>query len=270
MSSMSHHFDTSTAREDPRLNLCDFYLFAGEPDSTVMAMTVNPEVDLQTRAPFRDEGLYAFRFDTNRDCREDISFKVRFGGADDDRAQSVEVRRGIRDDAVFGTDGVLLATGMTGQVITADTGVQVFAGVTPDPFGHDASAPESVKAAFARGGYAPEAFDSRMNSFEPRHVAAIVLEVPNELIGVGLVHSWATISLCGQEPEIQVARRGLQSFDYTGFGGRGPHDGVMDTMLPPITNSAPADGAAPDTARPGARFPYFSTDHGWRRARSQE
>ena len=28
---MSHHFDTPTAREDPRLNICDFYLFDGAP-----------------------------------------------------------------------------------------------------------------------------------------------------------------------------------------------------------------------------------------------
>jgi hypothetical protein len=39
---MSHHFDTPTAREDPRINVCDFYLFAGSPGHTVMAMTVNP------------------------------------------------------------------------------------------------------------------------------------------------------------------------------------------------------------------------------------
>jgi hypothetical protein len=26
---MSHHFDTPTAKEDPRINICDFYLFRG-------------------------------------------------------------------------------------------------------------------------------------------------------------------------------------------------------------------------------------------------
>ena len=26
---MSHHFDTKLAREDPSLNLCDFYFFDG-------------------------------------------------------------------------------------------------------------------------------------------------------------------------------------------------------------------------------------------------
>jgi hypothetical protein len=35
---MSHHFDTPTAREDPRINVCDFYLFEGAPGATVMAM----------------------------------------------------------------------------------------------------------------------------------------------------------------------------------------------------------------------------------------
>ena len=32
-----------------------------------MAMTVNPSASPGTAAPFRDEGLYAFRFDTNGD-----------------------------------------------------------------------------------------------------------------------------------------------------------------------------------------------------------
>jgi hypothetical protein len=28
---MSHHFDTKLAKEDPSLNVCDFYLFQGAP-----------------------------------------------------------------------------------------------------------------------------------------------------------------------------------------------------------------------------------------------
>ena len=75
---MSHHFDTPTGREDPRLNLCDLYLFRGSPGTTVMAMTVNPSASPGTAAPFRDEGLHAFRFDTNGDTREDVSFNVAF------------------------------------------------------------------------------------------------------------------------------------------------------------------------------------------------
>jgi hypothetical protein len=36
---MSHHFDTPTAREDPRVNLCDFYLFRRTPGTVTMVRT---------------------------------------------------------------------------------------------------------------------------------------------------------------------------------------------------------------------------------------
>jgi hypothetical protein len=55
---MSHHFDTKLAREDPSLNLCDFYLFDGPSGKTVMAMTVNPDVGLSAPDTLHPEGLY--------------------------------------------------------------------------------------------------------------------------------------------------------------------------------------------------------------------
>src|SRR5271169_4191193 len=76
---MSHHFDTKLAREDPSLNLCDFYLFDGPSGKTVMAMTVNPDVGLSAPDTLHPEGLYAFRFDLNGDAREEVTFKFRFG-----------------------------------------------------------------------------------------------------------------------------------------------------------------------------------------------
>ena len=76
---MSHHFDTPTAREDPRINICDFYLFAGAPGTTVMAMTVNPDAGLSAPESFREEAIYTFRFDLNGDGQEEVAFKVTFG-----------------------------------------------------------------------------------------------------------------------------------------------------------------------------------------------
>src|ERR1700747_571815 len=76
---MSHHFDTPTAKEDPRLNICDFYLLRVHLGTTVMALTVNPNPGVGAPDTLRDEGLYAFRFDTDRDLREDVTFKVQFG-----------------------------------------------------------------------------------------------------------------------------------------------------------------------------------------------
>jgi hypothetical protein len=75
---MSHHFDSKIAREDPSLNLCDFYLFEGAPGKTVMILTVNPDAGLSASDIFHSEGLYAFRFDLDGDAREELAFKARF------------------------------------------------------------------------------------------------------------------------------------------------------------------------------------------------
>src|SRR5271154_4464567 len=117
---MSHHFDTPTAREDPRINLCDFYLFSGGPGTTVMAMTVNPDAGISAPDTFREEGLYAFRFDLDGDAREELSFKVTFGapthsdGHQHVHVQNFEVRRAIGQEAVQSADGELILAGLTG------------------------------------------------------------------------------------------------------------------------------------------------------------
>src|SRR3984893_15808354 len=129
---MSHHFDTPTAREDPRINLCDFYLFSGGPASTVMAMTVNPDAGLSAPESFREEALYAFRFDLDGDAREELTFKLRFGEAEhsaqDERrhVHSLQVRQSLGGSSTKGLEGNLIATGQTDATIDAAAGVRVF------------------------------------------------------------------------------------------------------------------------------------------------
>ena len=105
---MSHHFDTPTAREDPRICVNDFYLFDGAAGTTVMAMTVNADAGLSAPDTFRDEGLYAFRFDLNGDAREELTFKFRFGdsrhadGIEHRHVQDCQVRMASGEDALHG------------------------------------------------------------------------------------------------------------------------------------------------------------------------
>jgi hypothetical protein len=209
---LSHHFDTPTAREDPRLNLCDMYVFAGSPQSTVLAMTVNPDATAKTSAPFRDEAIYAFRFDASGDRREDLSFKVRF--ADQGGSQRFDVIRAER--APDGLDGEVIVSADLDVVCDGtEPGVRVFAGVVRDVFAGDATALEKFKAAFAEGRYEAEAFDNHVNFFHDRTVAAIILEVPNRLISNDIqVQVWSTVSLYGHAPEQQVARWGLPLFTH--------------------------------------------------------
>jgi hypothetical protein len=120
---MSHHFDTAIAREDPRLNLLDFYLFRGQPGTTVMAMTVNPNAGTKAPDTFHQEGLYAFRFDVNDDAHEEVTFKIRFGaaghgegeGPEGRRVQTLEVRRATARDAAEGTQGEVIGPDRPGR-----------------------------------------------------------------------------------------------------------------------------------------------------------
>src|SRR5215813_4952705 len=105
---MSHHFDTKLAKEDPSLNVCDFYLFSGPPGKTVMALTVNPDVGLSAPDTLHPDGLYAFRFDLNEDAKEEVTFKFGFGEPQHGDAgahthvQSFVVRRATGEDAIRG------------------------------------------------------------------------------------------------------------------------------------------------------------------------
>jgi hypothetical protein len=216
---VSHHFDTPTGREDPRLNLSDVYLFAGSAESTVMAMTVNPAATPDTVAPFRDEAIYAFHVDTDLDGHQDVSFEVGFtdapAGVGDEATANVqvfEVRRMAH--ARVGSPAAVVMSGTTGQC-GDDDGVRAFAGVVHDAFAGDAAALNTFKNAFSQGQYRPDSFDNHVNTFLDRTIAAIVLEVPNSLISATPhVQVWATVSLHGHAPDQQVARWGLPLFTH--------------------------------------------------------
>jgi hypothetical protein len=212
---MSHHFDTRLAKEDPSLNLCDLYLFQGAPDTTVMAMTVNPDVVLSAPDTLHIEGLYAFRLDLTGDAREDVVFKFRFteprhvDGDEHVHVQNFQVRRAT-GEAIGGDKGELLIEGDTGKV-HSKSGIRAFVGIAPDMFAVNAVAFHDLQNAFYKDHrYGGDSFlPHGQNFFNKRNITAIVLEVPNNLIGKGTVHAWATVSLYGHAPETQVSRWGL-------------------------------------------------------------
>jgi hypothetical protein len=138
---MSHHFDTKLAKEDPSLNVCDLYLFQGASNTTVMAMTVNPDVGLSAPDTLHQEGLYAFRFDLNGDAREEVVFKFRFGkprhvdGNEDVHVQGLQVRRATGDE-IGGEKGELLIEAATGKA-HSKSGIHVYVGIAPELFAGD-------------------------------------------------------------------------------------------------------------------------------------
>jgi hypothetical protein len=77
-------------------------------------------------------------------------------------------------------------------------------------FAGDAFALHAFLTAFyADHRYDADAFLHRQNFFAQRNLTAFVLEIPSRLIGEEKVHAWATISLYGHVPKMQVSRWGL-------------------------------------------------------------
>jgi hypothetical protein len=335
---MSHHFDTDRAKEDPRLNCCDLYLFEGRPGTTVMAMTSNADAGISSPDAFHPEGLYAMRFDTDGDAEEEVAFKFRFGDVDHapgDGHRHIQLFTVTRAEGgdIPGAGGVVLARGTTGET-AVNGGVRAFAGLVPELWAADAFAFfTTLTNLFNEDKYDPQTFEHKENLFRNRNVMAIVLEVPNEMIGKGKVAAWATISLFGHAPEVQVCRWGYPlithlflsnpstpgltaeyhagrpaadvatigpaiaaftaklsaratgledtaaygaqiaamlcpsvlpyelgsraEFSRKGFNGRSLTDDAYDVMLSLATNTAVADGVAPDAQRTQPEFPYY-------------
>jgi hypothetical protein len=202
---MSHHFDSPTGREDPRLNLCDLFVFASKNASTVLIMTVNPDAGLSSPTDLREEGLYEFKIDTDGDAREDVSFRIVVKN-EGDEIQRAEVRREEGEASRRGVEGQRLGSGVTDEIFTLEGGGRAWFGVSADPFiGNGPALNAFVKALAAdKADFTP--FEERVDIFANRNVTAIVLEVPSDRIGIGRVGVWASISLHGHAPQRQVAR----------------------------------------------------------------
>jgi hypothetical protein len=143
---MARHFDTPTARVDPRINVCDFYLFRGQPGFTAMAMSVNPNAGQSgpirsARKVFTPSASISMATRA-RTSRSKCCFGAVLHRDDKDHAhtQSFEARRSSGPAAASGADGELIAAGQTARVVEAQSGVKAFVGLAPDLFAGDAMA----------------------------------------------------------------------------------------------------------------------------------
>lgn len=192
---MSHHLDSPLARQDPRLDISDVYVFRGT-GATVFVMNVNP---LSGAGGFHPEGRYEFRVDTDGDAVEDHTFVFAFGEGDAGGDQVLEVRRLDGADArVRVAPGLLLARGRTGQEIGGAGGVRVWAGPAADPFYIDGAVITAVKETVANGvpfDLAAVGHGAPANLFAGTNVHALVLEVRDDAFPVGGIGFWGTTAL---------------------------------------------------------------------------
>ncbi len=179
---MSHHAESSLARQHPQLDIADTYLFRGAAGS-VFIMTLNP---LSGPGGFHPGGVHEFCVCTSPQAGRDLVFRVTFGPEDAAgrqllRLQALTGKNASELDAA----GTILASGQTQDVIAGQDGLRVWAGTAADPF--YINGPVVSAVAQAVQGSAP--LDIRalagiqpVNLFAGCNVNAIVLEVPDRLL----------------------------------------------------------------------------------------
>ena len=176
---VSNHLD------DPRLDLCDLYVFQSptDPSRTALILTANPEA-----GPLHPEAVYRFAIDHNGDLRNDIAFSFVFSEPFDDGRQTVDV---------------FLAVGNEAGSIAA-VGSRMF-GDIPVTFG------ETTKA-MASGGFvvlAPAPAGTRQAE---TNVIAMCLELPTSYLSASPdVRIWARCSLIENGEWLHADRAGHPS-----------------------------------------------------------
>jgi hypothetical protein len=215
---MSHHFDSPTAIEDGRLNLCDLYVFPETPGTSTLVVTVNPDSGRSNPTTFRPDALYEFVIASDGGTREDRAWRMSFGEPDTDGNQEMQVRYAAGPSSQSGLEGSELGGGHTGEAFALSNGGVAWFGLAQDPFWGDAVALFAFNQGLADNQYRPELFTRTPgNLLAGRNVTAIALQVPDVAFGGTDVAVWARISLYGHAPQRQVSRAAhplLRSFFF--------------------------------------------------------
>jgi hypothetical protein len=201
---MAHHLDSPIARQDIRLDITDLYVFRGET-GTVFVINVCHSIAGEVPAPgYHPEGMYEFKVDLDGDSVEDLTYRITFDVRDQAGKQCFVLRRIAGHEAANpSAAGVVVAQGSTGETVTTETGLRVWAGKAGDPFWIEPDVLHAVGHAFEDGtvidltGWDP---GKAKNLFAGHTVYSIVLEVPDaELLGDAFgtkrVGVWAVATL---------------------------------------------------------------------------
>ncbi|MET8676035.1 DUF4331 family protein [Streptomyces sp. NPDC004647] len=198
---MSDHLDGLSAREDPRLDISDVYLFRGQ-FGTVFVINTNP---LSGPGGFHPEALYEFNIDTDGDGIENIALRATFLPPDPTGDQPLVLRQVTGSNATNRyAPGHIVAYGRTNENITGSTGIKLFAGSAGEPFYIEKNVVTAVRTAVINGSKLDlSAYDpsKATNLFGKTNVSAIVLEVPNTLFGSATtIGFWGSVTLPTDAP----------------------------------------------------------------------
>ncbi|HEV8696255.1 MAG TPA: DUF4331 family protein [Candidatus Limnocylindrales bacterium] len=180
----------------------DVYVFRApdNPNRTVIAMTVNPAINL-FGGNFGRNVRYVFNIDRNGDNKADLAYVARFGRPETDDGdgfpeQDYRIKRYTGSNARSLEDGVTVAWGESNEGnATTRNGLKAWAGVRSDPFFFDLTGFIGTTTLLTTGtavggdglGNDPTDFFLNLNT------NAIVLSIPNSQLP-NTIGVWATTS----------------------------------------------------------------------------
>lgn len=230
---MSHHFDSPTAIEDGRLNLCDVYAFPSPGATSTVILTVNPDAGRSSPTTLRPDAIYELAIASDAGTVEDRAVRVAAGEPDGEGRQRITVRFIEGPQSPTGADGSLHGEGYTEEIIPLVNGGLAWVGQAGDPFWGDGPALFRFHEAVAAGEYRPEVFSQPpADVFDRRNVTAIALQVPTATFGSDHVTLWARISLIGHAPPRQVSRMGNPMLRPIFFATPGPDTEALNAGSP--------------------------------------
>jgi hypothetical protein len=200
---MSHHLDSPIARQDPRLDITDLYVFRGEEGTVLVTNHSHSLAGENIARGLHPEGKYEFKIDGNGDAVEDVTFRFTFHEVSPDGSQAYELRRLLGDEARDDeASGTVVARGRTGWTCEF-AGGRSWVGKAGDPFWIEPDVLHAVGAAFENGtqidmgDWKPE---QAKNLFAGHTVYSIVLELIDHELSVvagpdGRIGVWAVASL---------------------------------------------------------------------------
>jgi hypothetical protein len=175
-------------------------------------MTINPDAGRSSPVSFRSDAIYEFAIDTRGGIDQNLGLRIRFSEVDAAERQSLRVLHAEGSEISVADSGQLVGRGATGSgealTFPALPDGKAWAGQAADPFWANGAALFAFLQTAREGHYRPEIFAEPTNIFEGRNVTAIVLEIPDGLLGDGRSSVWAAITLHGDGPTRRVSRMG--------------------------------------------------------------
>jgi hypothetical protein len=168
---------------------------------------------------FHPQELYEFKLDLDDDGVEDVTFSFTFDEADTERRQRWVLRRFDRADA----RGVVLLTGVTGEVRADGGTVRALAGPAADPSSMMDAGIAARTTISALGRVALEDFVLEEAAGLPggTDVGAIVIELADEILATRTVGFWgATPIATDSGPFVMSMSAALQRGSECGLGAR--------------------------------------------------